>query len=61
MENTKVPLTMKINELAEYSGLSPFTIRQMVKNGELEHIRVGRVYYVLVDSLMKMVRSGENN
>lgn len=61
MENTKVPLTMKINELAEYSGLSPFTIRQMVKNGELEHIRVGRVYYVLVDSLMKMVRSGEND
>lgn len=61
MENTKVPLTMKINELAEYSGLSPFTIRQMVKNGELEHIRVGRVYYVLVDSLMKMVRSGKND
>lgn len=61
MENKTVPLTMKINELSKYSGLSPFTIRQMVKNGELEHIRVGRVYFIVTESLMRLIRSSKTD
>ena len=60
MKNNIVPLTMKINELAEYSGLRPTSIRKMCKDGDLEYIMVGRVYYVVVESLRRLVRSGEN-
>ena len=35
MKRENVPLTMKINELSEYSGLSSSTIRQMCKVGDL--------------------------
>ncbi len=51
MKNENVPLTLKINELAKYSGLTPSAIRQMCKDGDLEFIKVGRVYYVVVESL----------
>ena len=57
MKNENVPLTLKINELAKYSCLTPSAIRQMCKDGDLEFIKVGRVYYVVVESLMQLVRS----
>lgn len=60
MKSDNVPMTMKINELAEYSGLTPYSIRKMCKDGELEHIRVGNTYYVVVQSLMRLVRTGSN-
>lgn len=59
MKRENVPLTMKINELSEYSGLSSSTIRQMCKVGDLEFIKVGRVYYVVVASLMRLIQSKE--
>lgn len=59
MNNKTVPLTMKINELAEYSGLSPYAIRQLCKDGDLEFIKTGRVYNVVVASLMRLIQSKE--
>lgn len=57
MKNEKVPLTMKINELAEYSGLPSSLIRKMCKTGDLDFIRVGKTYFVVVESLMRMIQS----
>lgn len=56
MENTAAkviqPVFQPINAAAKTSGLSPWYLRQLLKNGTLPHIRTGNKVLVNVPRLL---------
>ena len=53
------PHICTIDQLAEETGMSAYTIRQWVKRGELKHIRSGRKYLINYDVFMSFLEGKE--
>ena len=53
----RVPLMLTIEETAEKSGLSVYTIRTWIKRGKLKHIKAGRKYLISWDNFCDFLNS----
>lgn len=50
MENTN-PKLLTVKEFADKARLSPAAIYQLIKNGQLDHVRIGRSIRILENRL----------
>lgn len=65
MKNTEnnfiQPVFQPINTTAEISGVSPWYLRQLLKNGKLPHIRAGNKVLVNVPRLLAELDAQSTN
>ena len=61
-DEQKAPLMLTIDETAEKSGISAFTIRTWVKRGMCPYIKIGRKYLISWSNFCNFLNSnmGEN-
>jgi excisionase family DNA binding protein len=53
MRRTRIEKLVRVGEVAEKTGLSSFTVRQMVKRGQLCAIKIGRQYRLRLSDVVK--------
>ena len=46
------PAVLNISDVAEILNITPSTVRRHIKNGDLPHIKVGRLVRIPKDSLI---------
>ena len=56
-EQQKAPLMLSIEETANKSGLSSYTIRTWIKTGVLPYVSIGRKYLISWDNFCKFLNS----
>ena len=54
------PLTMTAKNAAAHFGLPYKYVLSLIHDGEIEFFRVGKSYYVCLESLQKMARCGNS-
>ena len=52
------PLTVGIDQAAELIGLSPWTIRNFIRNGKLAAVKIGRRTLIERKELERLVEAG---
>jgi excisionase family DNA binding protein len=53
IRETQLPALMTVKEAAEYLHISVWTIRRWAKDNVLKHVRIGKEYRIVRDSLPK--------
>ena len=56
-QEQKAPLMLTIEETANKSGLSSYTIRTWIKTGVLPYVLIGRKYLISWDNFCKFLNS----
>lgn len=56
-ETQKAPLMLTIDETANKSGLSAYTIRTWIKTGVLPYVLIGRKYLISWDNFCRFLNS----
>lgn len=56
-EQQKAPLMLSIEETANKSGLSSYTIRTWIKTGVFPYVLIGRKYLISWDNFCKFLNS----
>lgn len=54
-ESVKVPRLLRVREVAALSGLQRFRVYQLIREGQLPHLRVGRTYRIPEDALARWI------
>ncbi len=52
------PLALSITQAAEASSLSPYTIRNLIRRGELKTTRIGTRHVIPIKALERLVEDG---
>lgn len=49
------PDVLNLKDVAQYARISKDTVRKACQNGELKHIRIGRLYKITKESLINFL------
>lgn len=56
----KYPPVLSVADVAQILGITPKTVRNLIKNGEIASIKVGRLIRVPKDRLVEYLERGES-
>ena len=59
-KTSDVPTMVTINELNEKTGISTFSIRQMVRNNRIVYVRVGKKVLINYEKFLQYLNTGES-
>ncbi|MFP3883627.1 MAG: helix-turn-helix domain-containing protein [Actinomycetota bacterium] len=53
----ELPVSLRVEEAAEFADVNPVTIRKLIRDGELETVRLGRLIRIPRSSLLAFLRA----
>lgn len=56
----KYPPVLSVDDAAQILGITPKTVRNLIKNGEIASIKVGQLIRVPKDRLVEYLERGES-
>ena len=60
-KSDNLPWVCSFRETARYTGISEYKLRQMLKSGQLPHIKSGKKILILLDALKAQLESQVNS